>query len=59
MRDRLKVCPADTAAGGSVFLTADLGSVGALTGAGILVGTESVQSLDIENWKCEKRGCWG
>lgn len=55
----MRVWPADTATGGNAFLTADLGSAGALAGAESLVGTESVQSMEIGNWREERDlGVW-
>lgn len=54
--DRMRVWPADTATGGIAFLAADFGSVGALAGAEVFVGTESVHSMDMGNWIGEKFG---
>ena len=43
-----RVWPADTTTGGIPFLAADFGSVGAFVG---FEGTESVQSVEMGNWK--------
>lgn len=52
----MRVWPAETATGGISFLAADLGSVGALAGPGGFEGTESVQSMEMENWTGERFG---
>ena len=56
MSDMARVWPADTATGGISFLAADLGNVGALAGPEGFVGTESVQSVEMGNWREERFG---
>ena len=53
-----RVWPADTATGGISFLAADLGNVGALAGPEGFEGTESVQSVDMGNWKGQRLDCF-
>lgn len=47
----MRVWPAETATGGITFLAADLGRVGALAGGEGFEGTESVQSMEMGNWR--------